>query len=261
MWIAPFAPVAFHLGPVAVHWYGLAYAATFLVLLFGGRYQLRAMPDAKRPCSESQFESLLSYAMLGVLIGGRLGYMLFYHTAHFLTEPWSMFYIWQGGMSFHGGLLGCVVALWGYAVYHHLSLLKITDAWALWAPLGLGLGRAANFVNGELWGRPTDQSWGVLFPWVDQQLRHPSQLYEMVLEGVVLGGILFVCLRKTKPIGWLSGCFLFCYGLIRFAVEYFREPDAQLGQVLWGALSMGQCLSVPMMLLGGYWILRWRRKA
>lgn len=260
MLISPFDPVAFHIGPLPIHWYGLAYATTFLALLFGGRYQLQAMNNDRRPCTPSQFESLVTWLMVGVLLGGRLGYMLFYNPMGWSDDPWSILWLWQGGMSFHGGALGCIIALWLFAKKHRLAFFALSDTWVVWVPLGLALGRGANFINGELWGRVTTVPWGMVFPWVDNKLRHPSQLYEMVLEGFVLGMILLWFSKKNKPEGWLSGCFLLGYGLFRFTVEWFRAPDVQLGVVFMDALTMGQCLSLPMVCIGGYLMLRHRSK-
>lgn len=246
-----FDPIALRLGPLAIHWYGIAYLLAFGCAWALGRRQLQ---QARRPISISQFDDLLFYAMLGVIIGGRLGYMLFYATSTLLAKPWQLFAIWQGGMSFHGGLLGVSLAVVLWARAQQVALLAVGDFLVPLVPIGLGLGRLANFINGELVGRPTTVAWGMVFPHIDQLVRHPSQLYEFLLEGIGLG-ILMACYRRcSTPQGATSAVFLLAYALVRFVVECWRAPDPQLG-LLWLGLSMGQWLSLPTAVVGAilYW--------
>jgi phosphatidylglycerol:prolipoprotein diacylglycerol transferase len=243
-------PVAFWIGGLAIRWYSLAYLVGFLWVLFVGKYLIKQ--GVVTWISKENFESLISSTMLAVVAGGRVFYILFYQFYLFLENPLVLFKIWQGGMSFHGGVLGGVLFLLYKAKKIGVNFLQISDLILPWVPLGLGLGRLANFVNGELWGRPTAKDWGVVFPWVDDQLRHPSQLYEFFLEGVVLSVIMYVCWRKLKREGAVTGVFLFFYGAFRIAVEFFRSPDHQLGLLFNLNLTMGQCLSIPMILLGVY---------
>lgn len=242
-------PVAIHLGPVKVHWYGLMYLIGFLGAWWLGVYR------AKRPGSRWQppeVADLIFYGALGVILGGRLGYVLFYNFSYYLHHPVEVFYFWSGGMSFHGGLLGVIVAMWLYARRTRRTFLSVADFVAPLTPLGLGAGRLGNFINHELWGRVTDLPWGMIFR--GQQAgplpRHPSQLYEFMLEGVTLFLILWFYARKPRPTASVSGLFLLCYGLFRFLVEFVREPDAHLGYLAFGWLTMGQLLSLPMMLFG-----------
>ena len=243
-----FDPVALQLfGPFAIRWYGLTYLLGFALVWMFGRYAIRTRPHAA--VTAHQFDDLLFYGILGVIAGGRLGYVLFYKFGEFLAEPWKIFYVWEGGMSFHGGFLGVIIAMWWYARSRRLNWLEITDFIATLTPLGLGAGRLGNFINAELWGRPTDGPWGMIFPQVDGVPRHASQLYEFALEGVVLFIALWWIAAKPRPRGVVSACFLIGYGAFRFAVEFTREPDSYLGLLAFG-LSMGQWLSLPMVLAG-----------
>jgi phosphatidylglycerol:prolipoprotein diacylglycerol transferase len=208
----------------------------------------------------THFDDLLFYGILGVILGGRLGYVLFYKLGDYLSEPWKIFYVWEGGMSFHGGFLGVIIAMWWFARSRRQSWLAITDFIAPLVPLGLGAGRLGNFINAELWGRATDVPWAMVFPNVDNVPRHPSQLYEFALEGVVLFIVLWWYAAKPRPRGAVSACFLIGYGLFRFGVEFTREPDSFLGLLLFG-LSMGQWLSVPMVLAGVWLLSRSHRRA
>jgi len=248
-----FNPVAFQIGPLAVHWYGLMYLLAFALAWWLGRWRIRrGLSDL----TQRQLEDLIFYAVLGIVLGGRLGYALFYQTQQYLANPVSLLYLWQGGMSVHGGLLGVLVALFLFARKQGKTFLEIGDTVAPLVPLGLAAGRTGNFINGELWGRATDWPWGMIFPQSGTLLaRHPSQLYQMALEGLLLFVLLWVFARKPRPVGQISGLFLTGYGVLRFLVEYTREPDAFLG-LLAAGLSMGQWLSLPMIVIGTVIFLR-----
>lgn len=242
-------PIALKLGPLAVHWYGLAYLAGFVVAW------LLATRRARRPGSAvtpEQVEDIIFTGALGVILGGRFGYVLFYNFDKFLADPLWLFRVWEGGMSFHGGTIGVLVAMAWYARRHRIHLGALWDFIAPLVPLGLFLGRCANFVNQELWGRSTDVAWAMVFPRTDPQLlaRHPSQLYEAALEGVVLFAILWLFSSRPRPTYSVGGLFLFFYGAFRFTVEFFREPDAQIGFAALGWMSRGQELSIPMIVVG-----------
>ena len=251
-----FDPVAVHLGPLAIRWYGLMYLLGFAMGMLLGRYRIKTQP--KSGWSYTQLDDVLFYLVLGVILGGRLGYVLFYKFSDYLHEPLKIFYIWEGGMSFHGGFLGAVFAIWLFSRKYRKHWLAITDFIAPLVPLGLGAGRIGNFINGELWGRPTHAAWGMIFPAVDNVPRHPSQLYEFALEGVVLFIILWLYSAKPRPLGAVSAVFLICYGLFRFLVEFTREPDSFLGLLALG-LSMGQWLSLPM-IFAGVWMIFWSHR-
>lgn len=240
-------PIAFHVGPLSVHWYGLMYLAGLFSAWVFLQMRLRRRSSL---FSATQLTDILFYAMFGLLIGGRLGYMFFYDFDEVLHAPWQIFLIWQGGMAFHGGLIGAIVALWIYAKRKGFSLFDVTDFIAPAVPLGLAFGRIGNFINGELWGRVTTVPWAMVFPHAGVEPRHPSQLYEFFLEGVVLFIVLSLFSRKTHPTGAVSGLFLLLYGAMRFSVEFFRQPDAQIGFVAFGWMSKGQLLSLPMMAIG-----------
>lgn len=243
-------PVAFYVYDFPVRWYSLAYLFGFLWVLFIGKYLIHQ--GKVNWISKDDYESFLSSAMIASIIGGRIGYVLFYQFSLFLKEPVVIFKIWQGGMSFHGGVLGGVVYLLYKSNKLNVNFLSITDFVLPWVPVGLGLGRLANFVNGELWGRPTHGDWGVVFPWVDSQLRHPSQLYEFFLEGFVLSLIMYFCWLRFNSKGFVTGVFFFFYGFFRIFVEFFRSPDQQIGFLFNLNITLGQCLSIPMILLGVY---------
>ncbi|MDP9126894.1 MAG: prolipoprotein diacylglyceryl transferase [Pseudomonadota bacterium] len=245
----PLDPVALALGPIVIRWYALAYLAGFIL---GWRMCLfLARQNATGPRPEF-FDEFLTWAVLGVVLGGRIGYVVFYQPDFYAAHPEDILKVWHGGMSFHGGLIGVITATAIYTRVYKLKLFAFLDLLACVTPIGLGLGRLANFVNGELYGRVTTVPWGVVFPRGGVMPRHPSQLYEAFLEGAVLFAILFALSQKKKirahP-GCLSGCFLVGYGLFRFFVEFFREPDAQLGFLFAGA-TMGQLLCIPMIAVG-----------
>lgn len=259
MLIAPnIDPVAIALGPIKIHWYGLMYLVGFAALWWFGLQQ------ARKPGSTwtaDQVSDLVFYGALGVILGGRLGYVLFYNLSFYAQHPLDAFKIWQGGMSLHGGLIGVVIALFLFARRHRKRFWEVTDFVAPWAPIGLGAGRLGNFINHELWGRPSDVPWAMVFPNAGPEPRHPSQLYEFVLEGVVLFLLLWWFARKPRPVGAVSALFLIGYGVFRFFVEFFRAPDAHIGFLFAGA-TMGQLLSAPMALIGiALFIYAYRREA
>jgi phosphatidylglycerol:prolipoprotein diacylglycerol transferase len=242
-----FDPIAIQLGPLAVRWYGLMYVVGFVLFLVLGR--VRANRNLLTGWRPEDVDDMLFYGVFGVILGGRLGYVLFYKPLYYLEHPLEIVAVWQGGMSFHGGLIGVLVALWIYSRRRGKRWLDVTDFVAPLVPLGLAAGRMGNFINGELWGRPTGADWGMVFPQVDNLARHPSQLYEFGLEGVLLFAILWAYGNRPRPMGAVSGLFLLGYGVARFVVEYAREPDAFLGTLALG-LSMGQWLCVPMIMAG-----------
>lgn len=248
-----FDPVALNIGPLPVRWYGLMYAAGFATAWWLGRRR------ALRPGSGwtlLQVDDLITWGVLGVVLGGRLGYVLFYDLAHYLDQPWDILSIWRGGMSFHGGALGVILVAWFYARSLGKGLLEVGDFIAPLVPPGLLAGRIGNFINGELWGRVTDAPWGMVFPTGGPLPRHPSQLYEAALEGLALFAIVWVYSAKPRRRGAVGGLFLLGYGCFRFLVEFFRQPDAQLGFVLLDFFSMGQLLCLPMILFGLYLMYR-----
>jgi phosphatidylglycerol---prolipoprotein diacylglyceryl transferase len=247
-----FDPTAIHLGSFGIHWYGLMYLTGFIAFLLLGRYQVKHKPWFN--WSETMIDDALFYGALGVILGGRLGYVVFYQASYFIQHPLEIFAVWQGGMSFHGGFLGVLVAMFLFNKKHPQPWLKTMDFIAPLVPIGLGAGRMGNFINGELWGRVTDGSFGMIFPQADNLVRHPSQLYEFALEGVVLFILLWWFSSKQRPTGAISAVFLIAYGGFRFIVEYTRQPDDFLGLLGLG-LSMGQWLSLPMVLVG-IWMLR-----
>lgn len=244
-----FDPVALRLGPMAIHWYGLMYLAGFALAYGLGRWRI-SRNTTNSPVTITELEDLIFYSVLGVVLGGRLGYVLFYKLSYYSDHLLEILYLWEGGMSFHGGMLGVIVVMWLYARTKNLSFFKISDFIAPLVPLALGAGRLGNFINGELWGRPTDLPWGMVFPnAADGIPRHPSQLYELGLEGIVLFGLLWWFSSKARPTGQVSAVFLMGYGALRFLVEFTRQPDDFLG-LLTGSLSLGQWLSLPMIALG-----------
>jgi phosphatidylglycerol:prolipoprotein diacylglycerol transferase len=241
-------PVAIAIGPLKIHWYGLTYLVGFAAGWWLGRLRSR---KPWSPVNEEQVGDLLFYLALGVILGGRFGYVIFYNFDAFVADPLWLLRVWEGGMSFHGGLLGVMLGMWWYSRKIVAGFWRMTDFVAPLVPVGLGTGRIGNFVNGELWGKPTDVPWGMVFPQAPDALaRHPSQLYQFALEGVLLFIILWWFSAKPRPRMAVSGLFLICYSVFRFAVEFVREPDAQLGYVAFNWLTMGQALSLPMAVAG-----------
>jgi phosphatidylglycerol:prolipoprotein diacylglycerol transferase len=242
-----FDPVALQIGPLAVHWYGLMYLLGFALAWSLGRWRIKHGLSTVRA---NDFEDMLFLCMIGVILGGRLGYVLFYKPDFFFHHPAHILYLWEGGMSFHGGLLGVLTALWIFAVRKKYRFLELGDLLAPLVPLGLAAGRMGNFINGELWGRTTDVPWGMVFPGAQDGLaRHPSQLYQFGLEGLLLFIIVWFYASKPRATGQISAVFLMGYGIARFIAEWAREPDAFLG-LLAAGLTMGQWLSIPMVLAG-----------
>lgn len=269
-------PIAFSLGPVQVHWYGIMYLLGFGIAWWLGQ---RRRAAGRLPVTRDEFSDLCFYLMLGVILGGRIGYMVFYNTAELIAHPLSLIRVWEGGMSFHGGLLGVLVAGLIWTRRHKLNYFDAIDFVAPLVPIGLGLGRLGNFIGGELWGRHTDAPWGMIFPRaldaldktrdelhamylagaLNGEARHPSQLYEFCLEGLVLFTVLWLYSRKPRPRYAVSGLFALLYGLFRFCVEFVREPDVQLGYLAFDWLTMGQILSLPLILVGLF--LLWRSRS
>ena len=272
-------PIAFGLGPLQLHWYGIMYLLGFIAAWWLGRRRIRAgrLPGV----DEAGFGDLMFYSMLGVVLGGRLGYILFYDLRAYVADPLQIVQLWKGGMSFHGGLLGVLFAAWWWSRRRGLHFFDVADFIAPLVPPGLGFGRLGNFINGELWGKPTGGDWGVVFPAslpqpfasmdaptlraqfeagvLDPFLRHPSQLYQAALEGLALFAFLWWFSSKPRPRYAVSGWFALLYGVFRFAVEFVRVPDEQLNYLAFGWLTMGQLLSLPLMALGLFWLCKSRR--
>ncbi len=251
-----FDPVALSLGPVSIHWYGLTYLAAFMLFLFLAQRRLRQPPFAglvqQGLWGAKDIDDLMTYGVLGVVLGGRIGYCLFYKPGYYAAHPLEVLYLWQGGMSFHGGMLGVIGALALYGWQRGKPWLQVTDFVAPCVPTGLAAGRVGNFINGELWGRAADPSlpWAMVFPQSGTDIaRHPSQIYQFLLEGLLLFVLLWLYARRPRATGQVSGAFLVGYGVLRFVAEYFREPDSFLGPLALG-LSMGQWLCLPMIAAG-----------
>lgn len=250
-------PIIFEIGPFALRWYSLAYIGG---LFFGWWFIKRASKSPGAPMSEAHIDDFFFAAAMGVILGGRLGYVLFYNFSYYLSSPGSILKVWDGGMSFHGGLIGVCLAVIYFCRKHKLDLMRVADIVAVVSPIGLLLGRLANFINGELWGRPTDSAWGMVFPTDPSRLpRHPSQLYEAMMEGVILFIIVLILWRipaVKKRSGIIAGVFFIGYGLSRYIVEFFREPDAHLGltSMLGFEISRGQMLSIPMLIFA-MWLI------
>ncbi|MDX8388630.1 MAG: prolipoprotein diacylglyceryl transferase [Ghiorsea sp.] len=246
-------PVALQLGPIAIHWYGLMYVFAFMSAWKLVQIQLKELNLWGTVVQPEQFENLFTWLILGVILGGRLGYVLFYNPSYYFEHPIEIFYVWNGGMSFHGGFLGPVISGWWFCKRNNLPFLTLLDRFAIVAPLGLAFGRAGNFINGELWGRVVTNTenvpWAMIFPGAGAEPRHPSQLYELALEGLLL----FVLLWFTRKQNWAAGTrisiFLLGYALARIFCENFRQPDAHIG-FLFGGITMGMMLSSVMLIAG-----------
>lgn len=272
-------PIALHLGPVQVHWYGVMYMLGFIAAWLLGRRRIRAgrLPGV----NEQAFGDMLFYAMLGVVLGGRIGYILFYAFGDFLKNPLMLLRIWEGGMSFHGGLLGVMAGVWLWCRRQKMHFMDAMDFLAPLVPPGLAFGRIGNWIGGELWGKFTNAGWGVIFPrsklgpytglpidqlrslhaqhLLDAYARHPTQLYQAALEGLFVGGLLWWFSSRPRPRYAVGGMFALLYGIQRFVIEFVRMPDEQLGYLAWGWVTMGQVLSLPLIALGLYW-LWWSRR-
>ena len=245
-------PVALQIGPLQVHWYGLMYVIGISATWYLARK--RVIADGHFPCNEAQVEDLIFYVALGLVVGGRIGYTFFYNMTAFLHDPVLLFRVWEGGMSFHGGLMGGVLGGWLYARVIGVPLLDLMDLVFRYVPIGLFAGRIGNFINGELWGAPTSLPWGMIFPAADGLPRHPSQLYEAGGEGILLGFLLYLLGQRRRSSGYITGVFFTGYAVIRFLVEFIRVPDAQIGYLLGGWLTMGQVLTIPVFIFGGLMI-------
>ena len=240
-------PVLIHLGPLEVRWYGLMYIIGFVVAYF---VMVRVSRRRSYDMKKAEIEDLLSYCVIGLILGARLGYCAFYNFAYYLESPLKIFEVWKGGMSFHGGLIGLILAGWLFSKTRGKPFLMLADLGAIAATPGLFFGRIGNFINAELYGRVTDVPWGMIFPGAGMLPRHPSQLYEALCEGLILFVLLYLLSSKVKTQGILISVFLMCYGVMRFFLEFFRQPDPQLGFVI-GLLTMGQLLCIIMVVCGG----------
>jgi phosphatidylglycerol:prolipoprotein diacylglycerol transferase len=244
----PIDPIIFHIaGPLAVSWYSLAYVFGIIIGVF---YIKRLNKSDAKPLMDTIFDDIISWIIIGIILGGRLGYVLFYNPLDYLSHPVEIFKTWQGGMSFHGGIIGVIISLYLFCKKHKCNYLQLMDLVSAATPIGIFFGRIANFINGELYGRVTDLPWGVIFPHNNEHPRHPSQLYESLLEGFLLFWILFICAKKQElraKRGLISAIFLLSYGLFRMMIENLREPDQQLGLFL-GHISMGQILCLPLII-------------
>ncbi len=262
-----FNPIAISIGPIAIRWYALAYICGIVIGWIYARQMIKneKLWGGPAPITLTQMDDFILWVTLGIIVGGRTGYVLFYNLPFFIQHPAEIFELWKGGMSFHGGFLGCVVAVMWFARRNRIPILSLGDLTTAVAPIGLFLGRLANFINSELWGRPADPSlpWAMVFPNGGPLPRHPSQLYEAGLEGILLFTILAVMIRMgaLKRSGLVLGSFILIYGIARIIGEHFREPDPQLG-FLWGGPTMGMLLSVPMVIVGSIMVvMAWRRRA
>ncbi|MCK5662798.1 MAG: prolipoprotein diacylglyceryl transferase [Thiotrichaceae bacterium] len=240
-------PVLFQLGPLKMHWYGAMYLVAFMLAWWLG---IQRAKQPKSIISPEQISDMIFYSALGVILGGRLGYIIFYNLPIYLETPLLILKVWQGGMSFHGGFLGVLVAMGLYARKINKGFFEVTDFIAPLVPLGLAAGRIGNFINGELWGHTTKVSWGMVFPYAGELPRHPSQLYQAALEGIALFIIVWLFSKRPRPTMAVSGLFLIGYSVFRFIIEFFRSPDAHLGFIAFGWMTMGQLLSIPMLIVG-----------
>ena len=244
-------PVLIQIGPLAVQWYGLMYLCGF-----AAAYLLANLRCQRLGWNSDDVSDLIFYCAVGVILGGRIGYMLLYQLSSFISDPISIFKVWNGGMSFHGGLLGVAVASWLFARKKSLTVLEVLDFAAPLTPLGLFFGRMGNFINQELWGKPTDLPWGMLFSNGGDLPRHPSMLYEAFLEGIVLFIIVWLYSAKTRYVGRVGGLFILGYGIFRFLVEFVREPDDHIMYLAFNWLTIGQVYCIPMILFGSYLLFR-----
>lgn len=240
-------PVLLSVGPLQIHWYGIMYLAAFAAAWILGCWRARQSHGA---WTSSRVGDLIFYCIVGVVVGGRVGYVLFYNLSEFISHPLSIFKIWQGGMSFHGGCIGVIIAMFLFGRHVRKSFFEVSDFTAPLVPLGIAFGRLGNFINGELWGRVTDVPWAMVFPHVDHLPRHPSQLYEFLGEGILLFILVWMYSAKPKPQMAVSGLFSLGYGVLRFLLEFFRAPDPQYGFIAFDWLTMGQLLSIPMIIVG-----------
>ena len=253
MFVFPqFDPVAVAIGPISIHWYGIMY-----IIAFGGAWAIASYRRTKilNIWSKEQISDLVFYGAMGAVLGGRAGSVFFYNFERFLEDPIWLFRVWEGGMSFHGGFIGVLVAVYLYSRSIKKEFWETIDFVAPCVPFGLGAGRLGNFIGGELWGRPTEAPWGMVFPHVDGVARHPSQLYELALEGLLLFIIIWWFSSKPRPRMAVSGLFALCYGFFRFFIEFFREPDMHIGFVAFNWLTMGQLLCLPMLVVGSLLLL------
>lgn len=251
------SPIAIQVGNISIHWYGITYLVGFFIVYILGEIKLKNNLSQRRKIKN--LEDLLLYGMLGAIIGGRLGYAAIYRPFYFFNNPIDILRLWEGGMSFHGGLIGVIISLFLYAKYNNISFFEITDFISIIVPPAIGMGRIGNFINGELWGCPTDLFFGVIFDETcDNLARHPSQLYESILEGPILFIVMYVFSKKVKKTGTISAIFLIAYGLLRYIAEFWREPDYFLGTIFIN-LSMGQILSI-LTILSGIILLQVRAK-
>jgi len=254
-------PVAISIGPLQFRWYALAYVVGLFLAIAWAKHLLkteRFWKPGRPSMSVEQMDAFMLWAMAGVVLGGRLGYVLFYNPSYYLSHPLEALAAWHGGMSFHGGFLGVIIASWLFTRRHGLRLDRLLDLAAASVPIALFLGRVANFINGELWGRVTDVPWAFVFPGAGDLPRHPSQLYEALLEGLVLFAVLHLLVRRgalARP-GLIAGAFTAGYGISRVIVEFFRQPDAHIGYLLGGWLTMGMVLSLPLLAVGGWLVYR-----
>lgn len=251
MYVHNLSPTAFSIGDIHMSWYGLMYLIGFALGWLLGRWRA-SKPDSG--WSKTDVDDLLTSVMLGVIIGGRLGYVLFYDLPSYLHNPLEIFKIWHGGMSFHGGLLGALAAFWYFAHTRHRSFLQVSDFVAPLVPEAIMWGRLGNFINGELWGKPTDLPWGVIFPHAGEIPRHPSQLYEALFEGLFLFIAIWIYSAKPRKPGQVSGFFAIGYAIARILVEFVRLPDAHIGYLAFNWLTMGQALCIPLLLIG-IWLM------
>lgn len=252
-----FDPVVVQLGPLAIHWYGLMYVLGFLGVYLYWNHRIKVYPATiSSKWNAERISDLVFYGALGAVFGGRLGYVLFYKPAYYLSNPLEIIFVNQGGMSFHGGLIGVLLVLYWFGRKINLRFLEVGDFVGPAVPIGLFFGRMGNFINQELWGKPTDVPWGMVFSAADELPRHPSMLYEAVLEGLLLFAVLYYFARKPRQTGFLSGLFLIGYALSRILIEFVRVPDAHLNYLLFDWVTMGHVLSLPMLIGGVYLLIR-----